>query len=48
LGLVQFIVKQGKLNDGSMAYELAFGNKNTGSQVTVFATGILTRSPYGY
>lgn len=47
LGLVQFIVKQGKLNDGSMAYELAYGNKNTGSQVQVFATGILTRSPYG-
>ena len=46
LGLVQLIVRQGKLNDTSFTYELAFGNKNTGNASKVFATGVLTRAPY--
>jgi hypothetical protein len=46
LGLVQLIVRQGKLNDTSFSYELAFGNKNTGNASKVFATGLLTRAPY--
>ncbi|MNJ99914.1 hypothetical protein D3C87_176950 [compost metagenome] len=47
LGLIQVIVANGKLQDGSINFQLAYGNSATKTG-QVFATGTLTRSASGY
>lgn len=45
LGLIQLIVTNGKLEDNTLSYQLAWGSSGTGTG-KVFATGTLTRSAY--